>query len=211
MLAAEEIDGEGPLAIHLGEMLSFVAFACAVGARWTGKVVLYGGDNKTVYHWVTSRRSGIRAGRILIRVLNLVEMRCRCLVIGGWWRTYHNEDADAITRLSATDVEEKVKERGWSQVDLRQAVRQALEDTERFGPCFLSWHEEEDRYEQMKLKELRRFRALQRQPQDLHQLKIVEWTSRPRRVKDFEHFNIEEGDKRGIIVAATVGPDPRGN
>lgn len=137
-------------------------------------------------------------------------MRYRCLVIGGWWRTYHNEDADAITRLSAEDVEGKIKERGWSMVDLRQAVRQALEDTERFGPCFLSWHEEEDRYEQMKLRELRRFRAVQRQPQDLHQLKIVEWTSRPRRVKDFEYFNIEEGNKQGVIVAATVGPDPRG-
>lgn len=71
------------------------------------------------------------------------------MVIGGWWRTYHNEDADAITRLSAEDVEGKIKERGWSMVDLRQAVRQALEDTERFGPCFLSWHEEGDRYEQM--------------------------------------------------------------
>ena len=210
VLVEEEIYEEGPLAIHLGEMLSFVAFACAVGERWKGKVVLYGGDNKTVYHWVTSRRSGIRAGRLLIRVLNLVEMRYRCLIIGGWWRTYHNEDADAITRLSAAEVEQKIQERGWSRVDLRQAVRQALEDTERFGPCFLSWNEEEDRYEQMKLRELRRFRALQRQPQDLQRLKILEWTGKPRRVKDFEYFNVEEGNKQGIVVAATVGPDPRG-
>ena len=56
--ALEEIDTEGPLAIHLGEMLSLVAFACAVGERWVGKVIMYGGDNKTVYHWVASRRSG---------------------------------------------------------------------------------------------------------------------------------------------------------
>ena len=85
VLEAEQLQEEGPLAIHLGEMLSFVAFACEVGHLWTGKVVLYGGDNKTVYHWIASRRSGVRAGRLLIRVLNLVEMRYRCMIIGGWW------------------------------------------------------------------------------------------------------------------------------
>ena len=47
VLESEEIDTEGVLAIHLGEMLSFVAFACKVGASWAGKVVLYGGDNYT--------------------------------------------------------------------------------------------------------------------------------------------------------------------
>jgi len=51
-LEAGQCEEEGPLAIHLGEMLSFVAFACEVGWFWTGKVVLYGGDNKTVYHWI---------------------------------------------------------------------------------------------------------------------------------------------------------------
>ena len=52
-----------------------------------GKVVVYGGDNKVVYHWICGRRSRVRAGKLLIRVLNLVEMRFRCQVLGGWWRT----------------------------------------------------------------------------------------------------------------------------
>lgn len=83
VLAEEEINGEGPLAIHLGEMLSFVAFACAVGARWTGKVVLYGGDNKTVYHWVTSRRSGIRSD-------SSAQPRRDALQMPGYWRMVAN-------------------------------------------------------------------------------------------------------------------------
>eukprot|EP00435_Cladocopium_sp_Y103_P038135 s583_g10.t1 len=96
---------EGPLAIHLGEMLSFVAFACRIGALWSGKVVIYGGDNRVVYHWISNRKSGVRAGRLLIRVLNLVEMRFRCQILGGWWRTYHNEDADALTRLEDEEAQ----------------------------------------------------------------------------------------------------------
>eukprot|EP00435_Cladocopium_sp_Y103_P041030 s1496_g11.t1 len=84
-LEDEDIAQDQKVAIHVGEMLSFVAFACQVGQRWAGKVVIYGGDNQVVYHWISSRRSGVRAGRLLIRVLNLVEMRFRCQVLGGWW------------------------------------------------------------------------------------------------------------------------------
>lgn len=210
VLEAEQLQEEGPLAIHLGEMLSFVAFACEVGHLWTGKVVLYGGDNKTVYHWIASRRSGVRAGRLLIRVLNLVEMRYRCMIIGGWWRTYHNEDADEITRLPEEQAMQKILDRGWRPVDLKQAICQALEDTERFGPCFLSWKEDEDRYEQMKLREIRMFRSLHKQPRSFGSLEIIEWTAKQRNVLDFAYFNLAEEDKRHRVVAATIGPDPRG-
>ena len=53
-----EAEGQegGKLAIHLGEMLSFVAFACKVGHLWEGRVVVYAGDNKVVYFWITGRR-----------------------------------------------------------------------------------------------------------------------------------------------------------
>ena len=211
ILAAENIGEDAKLAIHLGEMLSFVAFACRVGGSWTGKVVVYGGDNKTVYHWIANRKSGVRAGRLLIRVLNLVEMRYRCLVVGGWWRTYHNEEADAITRLPEEEVTKMISERGWTLVDLKNAINQALEDTERFGPCFLSWGDDEDRYEQMKLRELRRLRALHRLPGSLENLDIKEWTSQERLVKDFEYFGVAVADvKLAKVVAATIGPDPKG-
>ena len=197
------------MAIHIGEMLSFVAFACRVGASWTGRVVVFGSDNQVVFHWVLSRRSKVRSGRLLIRVLNLVERRFRCRILGGWRRTFHNEDADALTRLNDEEVLEKVKEKGWKLVDIKQSIFQALEDTERFGACFLSWADQEDRYEMMKLRELRVFRNLCRQPQDLQRLQVQEWTMGERMVKDFEVFS--SGNPEDLkVIAATVGPDPHG-
>ena len=209
VLEAEGLDGEGRLAIHVGEMLSFVAFACQVGFVWAGRVVIFGGDNKIVYHWVLSRRSGTRAGRLLIRVLNLVERRFRCRVLGCWWRTYHNEDADAITRLSDEEIEAKIREKGWKTVDIKPSIRQALLDTARFGACFLSWADEGDREEMMRLREIRVFRAVHRQPQQLANVEIEEWTVSERGVKDFEYYNLE-GKKTVKVVAATLGPDPMG-
>ena len=46
VLDDDNVAGEGGLAIHLGEMLSFVAFACRVGASWSGRVVIYGGTTR---------------------------------------------------------------------------------------------------------------------------------------------------------------------
>ena len=71
------------LAIHVGEMLSFVAFACVAGERWRGTVVIYGGDNSIVKAWIQTRKAGVRAGKLLIRVVNLVEMRVRMHHHGG--------------------------------------------------------------------------------------------------------------------------------
>ena len=89
-LEEEDHDSE-ELVVHLAEMLSFVAFACAVGHRWRGAVVVYGGDNQVVKHWLQSRKAGIRAGRILVRVVNMVEIRYGCVILAGWWRTYHSQ------------------------------------------------------------------------------------------------------------------------
>ena len=200
---------EGKLAIHLGEMLSFVAFACQVGHLWEGRVVIYAGDNKVVYFWITSRKSGVRAGRLLIRVLNLVEKRHRCRILGGWWRTFHNEDADALTRLEEQEALQLMRDKGWSRQDIKASIHQALEDTERFGLCFLSWADQEDRQELMRLRELRVFRAIFRQPADLLDVEVVEWTPGQRYVKDLGYFS---GPGAGLykVVAGTIGPDPKG-
>ena len=170
-VVAAEGQGDRKLAIHLGEMLSFVAFACKVGHQWEGRVVVYAGDNKVVYFWITSRRSGVKAGRLLIRVLNLVEKRHRCRILGGWWRTFHNE---------------------------------------RFGLCLLSWADQEDRWELMRLRELRVFRAIFRQPADLSKVEVVEWTPGHRHVRDWEYFSSDEENPEYKIVAGTIGPDPIG-
>ena len=204
-----EGQGDGKLAIHLGEMLSFVAFACKVGHLWEGRVVIYAGDNKVVYFWITGRKSGVRAGRLLIRVLNLVEKRHRCRILGGWWRTFHNEDADALTRLPEPEAAQLMREKGWDKQDIKESICQALEDTERFGLCFLSWADQEDRYELMRLRELRVFRAIFRQPADLYEVEVIEWTPGQRHVRDFEYFS-GGSPGRYKVVAGTIGPDPKG-
>ena len=209
VLELDTYNMEIDMAIHIGEMLSFVAFACKVGQEWSGKVVVFGSDNKIVFHWILSRRSKVRSGRLLVRVLNLVERRFRCRILGGWWRTFHNEDADALTRLDDEEVQKKIEERGWEVVDIKESIFQALEDTERFGACFLSWADQEDRYEMMRLHELRVFRTLCRQPQDLGRLQVHEWTIGERLVKDFEYFG-GEGTAEVRVIAATIGPDPHG-
>ena len=68
----------------------------------------------------------MKAGRLLIRVLNLVEMRFRCQILGGWWCTSHNEDADGLTRLDREEAVELMQRKGRTQVKKK-------EDT---GPCF---------------------------------------------------------------------------
>lgn len=56
LLTGQELQEEGDnLVIHVGEMLSFVAFARAIGAHWAGAVVLYAGDNLIVKNWLQSR------------------------------------------------------------------------------------------------------------------------------------------------------------
>ena len=85
-----------------------------------------------VYHWVNGRKSKVRAGRLLVRVLNMVEMRYRCRILGGWWRTYHNDDADALTRLTSAEADEFVQKKGWQWVNIRQSIMEALQDTESY-------------------------------------------------------------------------------
>ncbi|CAE7937610.1 unnamed protein product [Symbiodinium necroappetens] len=147
------------VAIHVAEMLSFLAFACKVGEFWKGKVVIYGGDNKIVKEWITGRKAGTRVGRMLVRVMNLLEMRFRFALVATWWRTFHNIHADFLTRCSDAEFQAIVEEKGWAVVDVTNALRQALVDSERFGPCLLAWGEE-DRRVLMQLKERRLRRAV---------------------------------------------------
>lgn len=141
----EQNEGEGNLVIHLSEMLSFVAFACAMGPRWQGKVVIYGGDNMVVRNWLKGRNSRVRGGRILIRVVNFVEMRWGCRILAGWWRTYHNVDADFVTRCTRDEFEQFAAKKELEVVDVKAAVFQALEDSEKFGITFMHQADEEDR------------------------------------------------------------------
>ena len=66
--------------------------------------------------------------------------------------------ADKLTRCS-DQYAELVLEKGWHEVDIRDALQQAVIDSERFGPSLLAW-EEPDRQALMQLKERRLRRAI---------------------------------------------------
>eukprot|EP00435_Cladocopium_sp_Y103_P010990 s1238_g2.t2 len=204
VLTDEEVQSEGEdIVVHLAEMLSFVAFACAMGERWRNRVVIYAGDNMVVRHWLHGRKSAVRGGRILVRVVNMLEMRWRIRILAGWWRTYHNEF---------------VSQKGWQIVEVKAAVQGALEDSKRFGPCFLYGTDEEDRRVLLQLKERRLKRQVQQEPQiPWSCIRVVEWKARGRRVLDFEAVAGFLGARlepayqgEPLILCATLGVDEQG-
>ena len=181
----QQCGDDDEIAIHVAEMLSFLAFACQVGATWQGKVVLYGGDNRIVREWIVGRKAGTRTGRTLVRLANLLEMRYRFTLVATWWRTFHNVHADLLTRCTDDEFYELVELKGWKVVDVIESLRQAVEDSERFGPCLLAWGEE-DRRVLMQLKERRLKRALpQRLTPDWASFRAVELCGASRLVTDF--------------------------
>ena len=206
------VEEDEEMQIHIAEFLALIAFACEVAPQWAGKMVLFGGDNQLVRSWVATRRSKVRACRLLIRVLNMVEMRYNCLIVGGWLRTYHNEDADYITRCSDEEFVDYVKERGYQRVQLQGSVEQALKDSEKFGPCFLSWSEDEDRAEILRLREQRLSRQI---PAglgiDWAKVSVREFAEEGRSVLDFEEARkaaaVGPGPGAVEVLAGSLGPD----
>ena len=203
--------------IHVSEMLAFVAFVAAQGEVWHGKIVVYAGDNQVVRSWIMRRQSGSRAGRLLLRVLAMCEMRYSFVVLAGWWRTFHNVDSDFITRCTDIEFEEYMTRKNWSKIDMGGYIETALHDTERFGPCFLSWKDPGDRQLIMQLKERRVKRAVDR-PVGIkwQEIEVYEWAASDRIVKDFiavaQSCNAAKPGTGSVRVGVgTVGCDVMGN
>jgi hypothetical protein len=214
-----ELKAEGEeIVVHLAEMLSFVAFACDRAPAWQNRVIVYAGDNMVVKRWLQGRRSRVRGGRILIRVVNMLEMRWRIQVLAGWWRTYHNVDADYITRCTDEEFNSLLQRKKWTEVDVKPAVAQALKDSRQFGPCFLYGTDEQDRTLLMQLKEKRMRRQLQKEPSTpWPSIRVVEWRACGRRVLDFEEAaallgaKLDAGhEKVPTILCASLGMDEQG-
>lgn len=207
---------EDKVRIHVSEMLAFTALAATCGVKWAGKVVIYAGDNTVVRSWITKRQSGSRAGRLLLRVLAMCEMRYGFTVVAGWWRTFHNVDSDFVTRCTREEFEKFIETKGWSEVRMQEPVELALKDTEKFGPCFLSWADPEDRRLIMQLKEQRVKRAIDKPiGWKWSDIEVVEWTTHGRKVKDFEVVAracgaAGSGQGKCKIVMGTIGCDLKG-
>ena len=210
----DEADEEG-IRIHVTEMLAIVAFASQRCEEWAGKVVVYAGDNKVVRQWIDRRQSGSRAGRLLLRALAMCEMKYGFEVIAGWWRTFHNVDSDLITRCSESEYSSFLEKKGWEDVDVSRTIEEAIQDSRRFGQCFLSWADPEDRRVSMQLKEQRLRRSVERPfGPPWSEILVKEWASGERRVRDFETVaracGACDSEAKWVLCAATVGCDIEG-
>lgn len=81
--------------------------------------------------------------------------------MAGWWRTFHNVDADFVTRCTAEEYGQFAEEKKLRVVDVKAAVFQALEDSEKFGLTFTHQADEGDRNHLLHLKERRVRRQIQ--------------------------------------------------
>ena len=105
---------------------------------------------------------------------------------------------------------EYLESKGLQLVDVKEAVGQALRDSERFGVCFLSWGDVEDRHEIMKLRELRVVRSGWQGPRfSTLNATVLEWTDYAREVLDFAALGAGDGHCP-VVVAGTLSPDPGG-
>ena len=142
----------------------------------------------------------------------MCEMKYGFDVIAGWWRTFHNVDSDFITRCSEEEYQDYLKKRQWENVDVVEAIEEAVQDSRRFGQCFLSWADPEDRKVSMQLKEQRLRRTVDRPfGPPWPEILVKEWVAGERLVRDFEAIATACGANneaaKWIVCAATVGCD----
>ena len=111
-----------------------------------------------------------------------------------------------------------MKEKGLQVLDISAAIHGALEDSARYGACFLWGPEKEgDRALQLQLRERRVSKQIQRELEiPWKAFAVKEWTPSGRWLKDFEALGgalgaaIEDVGDRPVLLCATLGVDYKG-
>ena len=84
----------------------------------------------------------------------MMEMRYRCTAVAAWLRAYYSAGADFVTRCSDEEFGQWIGQHRLTIVDIGDNLHQAVEDSEKFGPCLLAW-DIDDREELLRIKERR--------------------------------------------------------
>ncbi|CAE7617473.1 kptA [Symbiodinium sp. CCMP2592] len=100
--ASEE--GEEDVMISLAELLAVLCLVAARWRAWSGKVVVYAGDNQNVVRWIAAREASPPAARFLLQILGAAEAVGHFRLYAEYIRTYHNVVADDLTRKNVPDV-----------------------------------------------------------------------------------------------------------
>lgn len=85
---APELRGEEvKVKIALAELVCYVGFAAAEGARWGGETLAYATDNMNVRAWLTTRKARCPLARHLLRILGMLESRWNFRTLSYYIRT----------------------------------------------------------------------------------------------------------------------------
>ena len=103
--------------ISIVELMAFVAFAGKECPNWNGDLVLYVTDNDNVKSWLTKRRPRNHFARLMICLVQRLEVEYNFSCHAVYIRTYHNEMADWVSRAPMDEVAESMRERGWAKVE----------------------------------------------------------------------------------------------
>ena len=115
---------EEEVMIALAELLAVIGLVSVRWKSWSGKVVIYAGDNQNVVSWLKSRSAKPPAARYLLQVLGAAEAVGRFRLHAEYIRTYHNKAADDLTRLDPHGV---LEEHGLVQVRAIEPLREILD------------------------------------------------------------------------------------
>ena len=115
---------EEEVMIALAELLAVIGLVSVRWKSWSGKVVIYAGDNQNVVSWLKSRSAKPPAARYLLQVLGAAEAVGRFRLHAEYIRTYHNKAADDLTRLDPHGV---LEEHGLFQVRAIEPLREILD------------------------------------------------------------------------------------
>ena len=141
-------------------------------------------------------------------------MASLCWLGGGELSTMW--DSDFVTRCTRAEFVRYLDQKGWVEVDIQGPIEQALQDTARFGLCFLSWADPADRQLIMQLKEQRVKRSVDRSfGLDWGRLEVLEWAVSGRLVLDFMAVAgscgaAQAGRGQLKLGMATIGCDVKG-
>ena len=126
--ALEKVAGPGENLdiIAVMELLTLVVLANRQQSEWKDQMIMYVTDNANVQQWLKSRRARNKYVRTLLLLLQRLEAESCFTVDGVFVRTYHNTLNDWLTREGLAEVHQGMKEKGWTELKLKEDWEEAL-------------------------------------------------------------------------------------
>ena len=128
--------------------------------KWSGRLVLYAGDNMNVTSWLKKGGAGNLLARALLRILRFLQATHYFQILPVYLRTYHNETADLITRASYEEYTKEIKQQGLRQIDISESWERLVATDPALLDCAVLHTDPEDVRVAAELRKQRRARGV---------------------------------------------------